>query len=305
MGSDGLLRVALATGAYQLASERLRPNSTLSFSRMSLYLEGKMSLNLTSKPQGQTVSPTHRAMAIRRSAKQHVAALGLISTVRCGFGRHTGPPVETRWKGSPYPIWLRAGTSDIQAYLQVLVGEEYDFPLNLPATIIDAGANVGLASIWFTSRYPSARVIAVEPEKSNYAILARNVAPFANVIPVRAALWCHSGTLEVDDPNDEGPWAFQTRELAKSPSSVQKVPCLTVSELMSEYDLGWVDLLKVDIEGAEKEVFSSPDEWIGSVGAIAIELHDRFKAGCSRSFYAAVTGFPVEQRRGENVFVAR
>ena len=74
---------------------------------------------------------------------------------------------------------------------------------------------------------------------------------------------------------------------------------------MSEYDLKWVDLLKVDIEGAEKEVFGSPDEWIGSVGAIAIELHDRFKPGCSRSFFAAVTAFPVEQTCGENVFVAR
>jgi hypothetical protein len=74
---------------------------------------------------------------------------------------------------------------------------------------------------------------------------------------------------------------------------------------MSKHDLSWVDLLKVDIEGAEKEVFSSPDEWIGSVSAIAIELHDRLKMGCSRSFYAAVTAFPIEQRRGENVFVAR
>ena len=243
-------------------------------------------------------------------AKDYVAIIGLFSTVQWVFARHAGllvktRSVETRWKGSPHPIWLRSGTSDMNTFLQVLVDEEYDFPVNRPAAIIDAGANIGLASIWFASKYPDARIIAVEPEKSNFDVLTRNVAPLPNVTPVHAALWSHPGTLAVDDPNDEGAWAFQTREFADSPSPVQTVPCLTVTELISEYDLKWIDLFKIDIEGAEKEVFDSPDEWIGSVGAIAIELHDRFKAGCSRSFYAAITAFPVERRRGENVFVAR
>ena len=192
----------------------------------------------------------------------------------------------------------------MNAFLQVLVDEGYDFPLKHPLRSSTPG-DIGLASIWFASKYPNARVIAVEPEKSNFDVLTRNVAPFSNVTPVHAALWCHPGTLAIDDPNDDGAWAFQTRELADSTSRVQTVRSLTVTELMSEYDLKWVDLFKVDIEGAEKEVFESSDQWIGSIGAIAIELHDRYKAGCSRSFYAAITAFPVEQRRGETVFVSR
>lgn len=240
-------------------------------------------------------------------AKAHVTVLGWFTAVRSVLGPHAGLPVETRWKGSPHPIWLRAGKTDIGVFLTILAGEEYDFPfpINPPAVIIDAGANIGLASIWFASRFPQARVIAVEPEKSNYDLLVRNVAPFLNVTPVHAALWSHAGILGVDDPNGWGAQGFETRELADSPGSVQRVRCLTVAELMSEYDLKWIDLLKVDIEGAEKEVFDSPEEWIGSVGAIAIELHDRIKAGCSRSFYGAVTAFPLEQCRRETVFVAR
>jgi len=187
----------------------------------------------------------------------------------------------------------------------VLGGREYDVAVERPSVIIDVGANIGLASIWFTSKFPEARVLAVEPEKSNYELLVRNVAPYPNVTTIHAALWTHRGTLALDDPRHEGAWAFQTRELADSPHPVEEVPCLSVADLISDYDLGWVDLLKVDIEGAEKEVFSSPGEWIGSVGAIAIELHDRFKTGCARSFYAAVTDFPVEQTLGENTFVAR
>jgi FkbM family methyltransferase len=244
-------------------------------------------------------------MRKHKEVKEHLMVLGPYSTARYLFGRQAGVPVATRWEGAPHLIWLRAGTSDISTFLMVLDGREYDFEVDRPSVIIDAGANIGLASIWFASKFPEARVLAVEPEKSNYDLLVRNVALFRNVTPIHAAVWTHRGTLAIEDPRHEGPWAFQTRELADLPHPIQSVPCLSVADLMSEYDLGWVDLLKVDIEGAEKEVFSSPGEWIGSVGAIAIELHDRFKTGCARSFYAAVTDFPVEQTMGENVFVAR
>ena len=49
----------------------------------------------------------------------------------------------------------------------------------------------------------------------------------------------------------------------------------------------------------------APAPWLGQVDAICIELHDWFKAGCSRSFFAAVEDFSVEAWRGENVLVAR
>jgi hypothetical protein len=61
----------------------------------------------------------------------------------------------------------------------------------------------------------------------------------------------------------------------------------------------------VDIEGSEMEVFSHADPWISSVEAISVELHDRFKPGCSSAFFKAVEDFPVQLRRGEYVFMAR
>jgi FkbM family methyltransferase len=244
-------------------------------------------------------------MRMQKKVKEHLMVLGPFNTARYLFGHHVGVPVPTRWEGASHPIWLRAGTSDIPTFLMVLAGREYDFAVDRPSVIIDAGANIGLASIWFASKFPEARILAIEPERSNYDLLVRNLERYPNVTPIHAALWTHRGTLGIDDPRDEGPWAFQTRELEDLPHPVDSVPCLSLADLISDYDLGWIDLLKVDIEGAEKEVFSSPSEWIGSVGAIAIELHDRFKTGCARSFYAAVTDFPVEQTVGENVFVAR
>ena len=74
---------------------------------------------------------------------------------------------------------------------------------------------------------------------------------------------------------------------------------------MAGVNLDFVDLLKVDIEGAEREVFASPAAWIERVGVIIIELHDRFVRGCALNFYTATRGFACEWHAGEHVIVAR
>ena len=83
------------------------------------------------------------------------------------------------------------------------------------------------------------------------------------------------------------------------------VPAVTITELMRTFHVAKIDLLKVDIEGSEVEVFSNPDPWIRSVEVICLEPHDRFRPGCSRTFFKAVTDFPVELWRGDTVMVAR
>jgi hypothetical protein len=74
---------------------------------------------------------------------------------------------------------------------------------------------------------------------------------------------------------------------------------------MEDYKVDRVNLLKLDIEGSEKEVFSNARPWIDRVDAISIELHDRFRPGCSRAFFGAVADFPTELRRGEKILVIR
>jgi FkbM family methyltransferase len=192
-------------------------------------------------------------------------------------------------------------------FKQVLIEGEYDFPLGeVPAVIFDCGAHVGFTSIWFATRYPEARIIAIEPESSNYELLDQNVTPFPNVTPVQAALWSHSGVVAIDDLGS-GTWGFQPTEVNHGATTVGTVESLTVRDVMDRFSLDYIDLLKIDIEGAEKEVFSDPGsmKWIDSVGAIEVELHDRFRPGCSRAFYSRVGDFNVETTRGMNTFVAR
>jgi FkbM family methyltransferase len=202
-------------------------------------------------------------------------------------------------RGMKHPVRLRLGTSDFCAYKDVLVSAEKQYDPGIPGfsprVIVDGGAHIGMASIRFACRYPGATIIAVEPEPTNFAALLRNVAPYKNVVPVRAALWKKDGEvcLGASDVHPKG--AFRIGE--HGPIQARG---MTVRTLMRELRIPSIDLLKLDIEGAEKEVFETCD-WIESVGTIAMELHDRVKPGCRAAVQAATRSFRLEDR-GEVTF---
>ena len=222
-----------------------------------------------------------------------------------------GRVVPARVPGSGADLLVRLGTSDIDVFVQVYRWREYEqeFPVP-PSVIVDAGAYTGLSTAFFAMRYPGARIVAIEPDEGNFAMLARNTAGFPNVHLVQAALWSEPGTVSLEDPGD-GAWGIRLSGVASPDAAAgaarrgEGVRAVTVPEIMAEHGLGRIDLLKVDIEGSEMEVFSRADAWIGSVNAISIELHDRFRPGCSSAFFEAAGDFPVRVQRGEDVFAAR
>lgn len=224
--------------------------------------------------------------------------------------------LKTRLVSAPYeetvqtpegPIFLRLKTSDLNAYYKVILTEDYDFPVGgEPKVIIDAGANLGFASIYFARRYPRARIFAIEPERTNFELLKRNVRNYPKISPIRGALWKEDGSMDLVDPGF-GHWAFQVSENGATPGAkkVEQVPTFTIPTLLRQHGIDFIDIFKIDIEGAEKELFESAPEWIDRVGSIMIELHDRLKPGCTEAFSKATKGFPVEKSKGENVFRAR
>lgn len=211
-------------------------------------------------------------------------------------------------------LLVRLGTSDVSVFNGIYCWREYEWKLQIPPrVIVDAGAYTGLSSAYFAMCYPEAQIIAIEPSDSNFELLMRNTSRFKNVRPIHAALWGHTGSLTLTDPG-YGAWAFQV-SAAENPSATDdpwlgggsghRVRAITISDVIRDYGLDRIDLLKLDIEGSEREVFRQCDSWIGQVDAICMELHDRFKAGCSRSFFKAIDEFPIELWRGENVLVVR
>ncbi|MGH7548842.1 MAG: FkbM family methyltransferase [Gemmatimonadales bacterium] len=210
--------------------------------------------------------------------------------------------LRVRLPQDPAPLFCRARTSDVPTFEQVFVAREYELPfLDLkPELIIDAGANVGFGTRFFALKYPGTRILAIEPEASNFDLLIRNTRHCRNVTPIRGALWNRKTSLEIANPR-AAKWAFQVQE-SRAPEE-QGLQAVTLPELMGMAGASRVDILKVDIEGAEKELFESDYEaWLGHVGVIIIELHDWFRAGCSASVYRATSRYQFSQfQSGENV----
>lgn len=248
-----------------------------------------------------------RAVRLGSRASRYIADFGFWrgASLALRDSRGRGRTITLELPEVPSPVVVRLGTSDLETLSRILVRQEYDVGSpTTPQTIVDAGANIGLASIWYASRYPDAKIVALEPEEGNFEILERNVSAYRNIVPLRRALWCQSGTIALVDPG-KSDYSYRVRDVSPAAPQRETVPATTLSELMDEMGIEKVDLLKVDVEGAEKEIFETAGGWIDRVGAIVIELHDRFRDGCSRAFYNATTGFAHETRRGEHVCIWR
>ena len=244
-------------------------------------------------------SPFRLAYAWRLAQKFSVAiprwqALGLL------FFPCSKKARSVRLRRHGREIFLRPGTSDQDVLLKTFVFQELQIPYGLspsPRVIVDAGANIGLSTLWFSLHHPQARIIAIEPEPENFRLLQRNLADRPRIEARQAALWNRRASLRLQNQEAE-PWMVSVRE-----GKAGGVPAVTMEELVRRH--GRIDILKLDIEGAEKELFSpARTPWLNRIGLLIVELHDRIRPGCSCTFYRKLIGRPFHQEiRGESVFI--
>jgi len=241
---------------------------------------------------------------VTKSATMYLSLFGLrglikraLITVSVGSNEFDAPI-----PGSAKKIFLRLGTTDVAVFEYVFINDElfndeHGFSLaRQPSVIIDAGANVGMTAAYFALRYPMAKIVAIEPEPSNFAMLKKNAQLFPQIIPVNAALWSHEGFVHVIVGGSGHFGAYTTERQAATGITV---PATTLQALMQKLRIEYVDLLKVDVEGAECEIFKDATPWINRVGVICAELHDRLRPGCSKVFEPATAEFPIRWRRGD------
>jgi FkbM family methyltransferase len=245
-------------------------------------------------------------LSVYEGIVDYYQVFGIGGLLRACSNRMLGMPkeisVSPRGVKHPVHIWLR--TSDVSLFNDLLLRQAYNVALPFaPRTIIDAGANVGMATLFYANKYPLARIAAIEPEPSNYAMLLKNVAAYPNVVPVNAALWnsddgLHLGPIGVV-PTGEEKWAFMVTETGIP------VRGITMQTLMRETAIESIDLLKMDIESGEIEAFANCADWMRGVKGIVIELHDHIRPGCKAVIDAACEGFRVTTDGGEMTYYIR
>ncbi len=205
-------------------------------------------------------------------------------------------PVSVRVRGIEYPLIVRPATSDYGVFRQIFLEREYA-PLDglaAPRLIVDCGANVGYSSAYFLSRFERARVLAVEPDPDNVEVCRRNLAAYGGRAQVLAnAVWPRSTRLtllrfggpgdcgesgvqvcEASPVGDSSDWPEHVHRGPNPPVPSGEVEALSLAAINEVAGGGPIDLLKMDIEKAELEIFRDDDRaWLGNVRNIAIELH--------------------------------
>ena len=167
--------------------------------------------------------------------------------------------------------------------------------------IIDCGANIGASVAWFSTTYPRANLIAVEPEKENFALLTSNCKS-QRILLIQGALARRSGQIGLRDPG-EGEWGYRAGGAAEG-VELYTVPAFSVADLVAMRN-GTPFILKIDIEGAESDLFDENDAVFDTFAVVIIELHDWMlpRSGSSKSFLKWHTRSNRDfVFHGENVF---
>lgn len=223
----------------------------------------------------------------------------------------------------PAGLWVRPQGSDLDVALQIFWMRDYDLSWCAPykrhieevcdqirtdgnvPLIIDAGANIGASTLWFSLNFPDCRVFAIEPDRGNFEMLSRNTANRPNVTLFHAGLWDRAASLSIVSDDDDS-WGRRVGEEAGRDAVIASI---TIPELLECEQRLRPLIVKIDIEGAEAAVFRSNTAWVDDVPLLIFEPHDNLWQwlgtwqSTGHAFFSALSRRKHEYLfRGENVF---
>lgn len=140
--------------------------------------------------------------------------------------------------------------------------------------------------MFFLDYFQNANIICIEPEIENFKILAFNlggVKKSNKIIKINGAIWSSNCKIKiVNDFRDKSSCSFRVEESDQADA----ITAYSVNQLIADNDFKILDILKIDIEGSEKQVFTSPTSnlnFLKITKCIAIEIHDEFD--CREEIY--------------------
>ncbi len=186
-----------------------------------------------------------------------------------------------------YKMLLRKNTSDFHVFAEIFMKNEYEFLMTnyekyakniTPNVIIDIGANIGCATLYFKQCYPKANIVSVEAEKNNFSALKQNIKMnnYENIYLYHNAFWINEENLMVEESFRDGrDWAFAIRPTAQK--STQTIKGLTLQNIIEKHNFETIDILKIDIEGGEKWILEDEISMKiiqKNVKILLIEIHE-------------------------------
>ena len=269
------------------------------------------------------------AFRLVSKAPNYVRAFGIHDGLRLLFSMEFfSPRSPTRIKkykvpGCQSPIYLRNSVSDHSIFWQCIVLRQYDmlrFPQSerlmsayrtliekgVPVLIIDCGGNIGLSALYLASLFPNATVYAIEPDQKNFEMLKQNTAVLDDrIVALRGGVWQESGNLKIVNP-ESGSAAFRMR--ASEGTAIDSIRAYTIPEICALAGVQSPFIVKIDIEGAQANLFKGETNWVGNAHLIMLELDDWLMPwqGTSRPFFACVSQHPYDYLvSGETIFCFR
>lgn len=166
-------------------------------------------------------------------------------------------------------FFFRPNGRDREVIIQNLIRNEYDKKINEPignGFIIDAGAYIGDVSCYFASKYPC-KVIALEPNNNSFNFALKNTSLYPQITLLNKGLWYKEAKLIV---RGEGTGC----EVVETDESTYDISGISIPDLVKEYNINIIEILKIDIEGSEEAIFAEDIiSWINIVKIILIEIH--------------------------------
>jgi FkbM family methyltransferase len=229
-------------------------------------------------------------------------------------GRFVGVDVRARDSAFDTTLRLRPDTTDIETFAQIFLYAHYRthhmarhadigayYESCAKPLILDLGANIGLSPLYFAKNWPKATIVGVEPDPGNYEVFCQNTAEQKHIVPMCGAIASKHSYARIINPH-ESQWGYRT-EINDGNSG--GLVALSVTELLERHSDCQPFICKIDIEGAEQELFSANTQWLTRFPIVIIELHDWLfpRSGNSANFLRAIAGTNRDFiPSGENIF---
>lgn len=193
---------------------------------------------------------------------------------------------EYKINNLPFIFSIRKASSDLFVFHQIIKKKEYQIIVDFFKTnrldmklVIDAGANIGLTSVFLKAHFPNAKIIALEPSEDTFKRLGVNLKNnnLTDIITLKKGLWGRSTHLSPETSFRDGlDWAF--RLIETSDRDDYSIEVVSIFDIVQQFNLELIDFLKIDIEGGEVSVFNNKSnlDWLKKVKVLALEIHDEF-----------------------------